>query len=135
MPAELQDLLGRSRQERTYALHSRIRAVAVGITIFLVVLEALVALQLPDRPYSGIILNNLTVARVSEGSPGQAAGFRKGDLITSVGGAPCSSPPDVSECLAHADPGDAIAYTVRRGDQVVTLPLTFSRPPFSEILR
>jgi sigma-B regulation protein RsbU (phosphoserine phosphatase) len=135
MLAEPQESVGRSRQEQVYVLHSRIRAVAVGITIFLVALEGLVAFRLPDRPYSGIILNNLTVARISEDSPGQAAGFRKGDQITSVGGTPCSSPPDVSECLAHADPGDTIIYTVRRGSETLTLPLTFSPPPLPEVLR
>jgi sigma-B regulation protein RsbU (phosphoserine phosphatase) len=124
-----------SLQERRYTLHARIRAAAVGITIFLVLLEALLVRKIPDQPYSGIVLNNLSVERVWPGSPGEAAGFRKGDEVVSVNGISCWSLRDISECLSRMDPGDTILYVVKRGHALRTVPLTFASPPLSEVLR
>lgn len=135
MPAEIEAFSGSPPPPHTYVLHSRIRAAAVGVTIFLVILEALMARLLPSRPYSGIILNNLSVARVSSDSPGEAAGFRKGDRIVAVNGISCSSLPDVSECLSLMGPGDTVTYEVRRAAELLVLPITFARPPLAEILR
>ena len=135
MPAEIEAFSGSPPQPHAYTLHSRIRAAAVGVTIFLVILEALMARLLPSQPYSGIILNNLSIARVSSDSPGEAAGFRKGDRIVSVNGIPCSSLPDMSECLSHTGAGDTVLYEVKRGASLLVLPITFGRPPLAEILR
>ncbi|MFH1219000.1 MAG: SpoIIE family protein phosphatase [Candidatus Eisenbacteria bacterium] len=118
-----------------YILHSRIRAAAVGITIFLVLFEALLARRIPHEPYSGIILNNLSVVRVSPKSPGEVSGFRKGDEVVSVRGISCSSLRDISECLSYARPGDRLVYEVRRGESTLRLPIVFARPPISEVLR
>lgn len=118
-----------------YRMHSRIRAAAVGVTIFLVVFEALLGLRIPDHPYSGILLNNLSVERVSPGSPGEASGFRKGDEVVHIGGIPASNLRDVSEFLSSVRPGDTVVYRVRREGRGLTLPITFSGPPASEVLR
>ncbi|HVP57425.1 MAG TPA: SpoIIE family protein phosphatase [bacterium] len=132
---ELEAFSGPHLQHHGYALHARIRAVAVAVTVFLVVLAALMARRLPNEPYSGIILKNLSIARVSRGSPGELAGFKKGDQITSVNGISCSSLPNVSECLSQMHPGDTVLYEVRRAASVLALPITFARPPLAETLR
>lgn len=128
MPAE-------SGSPSRYGVHSRIRAVAVGVIVFLVVFEALLGLRIPDHPYSGILLNNLSVERVSPGSPGEAAGFRKGDEVVSVNGIPTSNLRDASEFLSSVRPGDTVTYRIKRAGSSLTLPITFSGPPASEVLR
>jgi len=123
------------RATARYRLHSRIRAVAVGLTVFLVFFGALLARKIPDQPYSGILLSNFSVQRISPGSPGEAAGFRKGDKIVAIDGIACSRLGEVSECLASARPGDTLAFEVRRGPANLLLPVALSALPQSEVLR
>jgi sigma-B regulation protein RsbU (phosphoserine phosphatase) len=122
-------------QERTYRLHSRIRTVALVITVFLVIVEALLVWRISEQPYSGITLKNITVARVAGQSPAAEAGLRKGDEVIRFGGVTCGSLRDISECLARVSPGDRISYSVRRNGRTIDIPVTFARLPLSEILR
>ncbi|MFZ1948007.1 MAG: SpoIIE family protein phosphatase [bacterium] len=115
--------------------HARVRAVALGVTLLLVLFEALLGRRLPQQPYSGIVLNDLSVERVARGSPSEAAGFAKGDRVIAVNGIPCSSLRDVSHLMSRAGPGDTVTYEVARGSRVLTLPLTLARPPLAEVLR
>jgi sigma-B regulation protein RsbU (phosphoserine phosphatase) len=118
-----------------YRLHSRIRIAAVAISILLIIIEVMLARKIPERPYSGIILNNLSVARVAGGSPGEAAGLRKSDEVLTVNGLSCQSLRDVSECMSRIKPGDTVQYGILRQGNILTLPITFVRPPRSEIVR
>jgi sigma-B regulation protein RsbU (phosphoserine phosphatase) len=121
--------------ETGYRLHSRIRLIALVITVTLVAVEVFLATRLPDLPYSGITLNNTTVARVAEGSAGAQAGLKKGDRILGADGKSCTSLKDVSECLARAGPGEQVTFEVLRRGEVLRLPVTLWRLPTSEILR
>ena len=121
--------------EGSYTFHSRIRTIAVIVTALLVVIEIPLLTGLPRQPYSGIILNNVTVARVSSGSPAAEAGIRKGDRVVSFGGARCGSLADISEHLSCMSPGETVTYEISRDGALMTVPLTFTRLPRSEILR
>ncbi|MFH1312193.1 MAG: SpoIIE family protein phosphatase [Candidatus Eisenbacteria bacterium] len=121
--------------EQAYIFHTRIRTVAVVLTIVLVVFEIFLVSKIPGQPYSGIILNNVSVARVSRGSPAAVAGFRKGDLVTGFGGVRCGNLKDFSECLSRVLPGETVTYELLRNGRAMAIPLTFARPPRSEIVR
>ena len=63
-----------------------------------------------------------------EGSPAAAAGFRQGDIITAVNGQEVSADcdelmPAFYRLVAGLRPGVDVPFTVRRGDQVLTLNL------------
>jgi len=49
-----------------------------------------------------------TVAGVAPGSPAEAAGLGIGDVITSVGGQPVSSPQSLSTVISSHSPGDSV---------------------------
>ena len=116
-------------------MDSRIRIVAVIGAAALVLLELFLAFRIPDQPYVGVILNNLAVARVTPTSPGEIAGLRKGDRVTSLNGAPCVTAKDVSDCLSEARPGDTVAYGIRREGRDLTVPVTLANLPPPEIVR
>jgi len=64
-----------------------------------------------------------------EGSPAAAAGFRQGDIITSVAGQEVSADCDENMPAYHRlvsalRPGVAVPFVVRRGDQGLTLTVT-----------
>ena len=64
-----------------------------------------------------------------EGSPAAAAGFRQGDIITSVAGQEVSADCDENMPAYHRlvsalRPGVAVPFVVRRGDQGITLTVT-----------
>jgi sigma-B regulation protein RsbU (phosphoserine phosphatase) len=122
-------------QTRRFRLHARLRTIALTVTVILVFLEILVAARIPGQPYSGVLLRNVTVVRVAQNSPGEAAGIRKGDRIKSVGGVPCTNIKQASDCIAGAEPGDTVVYEVARGRKTLTLPVQFSTQPSSEIIR
>lgn len=124
-----------SFQERTYRLHSRIRKVALLITIFLAIVEVLLVVRISEQPFSGLTLNNVRVARVARQSPAAEAGFSKGDEVVRFDGVPCGSLRDISDCLARVRPGDTITYSVRRRGQTIDIPVVFTALPTSEILR
>lgn len=124
-----------NHQVPRYRLHAKLRAIAVVITILLVSIEAFVVAKLPSQPYSGIVINNMTVRRVAEDSPGRAAGIRHGDRVLSVGGVPCANIKQASECISRAKPGDTLVYKVARGDRIFSVPVTFEAQPRSEMAR
>lgn len=111
------------------------RAIALAVTILLVLFEIILGRRIPGQPYSGILINNLSVERVTPGSPGEAAGLQKGDAVLAVEGVACSNFTDISRCVSRARPGDTITYQVRRGQAALSLPVTLSRPPPAEVLR
>lgn len=124
-----------NHQVPRYRLHAKLRTVAVVVTILLVAIEVFVVAKLPGQPYSGIVLNNVTVRRVAENSPGRLAGLRPGDRVLSVGGVPCANINQASECVARAKPGDTLVYQVARGNRTFSVPVTFETQPRSEMAR
>jgi S1-C subfamily serine protease len=81
------------------------RAIALAVTILLVLFEIILGRRIPGQPYSGILINNLSVERVTPGSPGEAAGLQKGDAVLAVEGVACSNFTDISRCVSRARPG------------------------------
>jgi S1-C subfamily serine protease len=56
----------------------------------------------------GTGVSGATVAGVASGSPAERAGLANGDVITSVGGKPVTSPTDLSAVIAAHTPGDSV---------------------------
>jgi sigma-B regulation protein RsbU (phosphoserine phosphatase) len=112
----------------------RIRIVAVLGAVALVALELFLAFRIPSLPYTGVILNNLTIARVAPGSPGEAAGLRKGDELVTMNGVSCTAK-SVADCLGKARPGDTATYGIRRDSRNLTLEVKLASLPPPEIIR
>jgi len=53
---------------------------------------------------------------VVKSSPAEAAGLRKGDVITAVDGEPLESPRALADAIAEHEPGDTVTLTVVRPD-------------------
>ena len=67
-----------------------------------------------------------TWAWSSTGSNAEAAGFRRGDLITAVNGQAISSSGDISKALENNKVGDTVTLTVSRSGQTTDLQLTLA---------
>ena len=76
------------------------------------------AVGLDDRP-------GALVRGVSDGSPAQAAGLQRGDLITAVGDDAVDDPTGLETALAGLRPGDTVTVAVVRGTAELTLTVTF----------
>ena len=79
------------------------------------------AVGLDDRP-------GALVRGVSDGSPAQAAGIARGDLITAVGGDPVDDPTSLEAVLARRHPGDTVEVALVRGTTELTVTVTFPAP-------
>jgi putative serine protease PepD len=62
---------------------------------------------------------------VSDGSPAQAAGLQRGDLITAVGDDAVDDPTGLEAALAGLRPGDTVTVAIVRGTAELTLTVTF----------
>jgi S1-C subfamily serine protease len=82
-----------------------------------------ILVQDDDLPYITI---------VKDSTPASAAGFREGDVVVAVNGAPKAPGP----IMLGKEPGDAITVTVKRGSESKVLNLVFGRTvPRNGILR
>jgi hypothetical protein len=68
-------------------------------------------------------------ADVRAGSPAGKAGFRKGDVLTSFGGAPIKSLYDFTFALRDKKPGDKVEVTVMRDGKPVTATVELTNRP------
>jgi sigma-B regulation protein RsbU (phosphoserine phosphatase) len=127
--------VGSPQDKSRRSTHYRIWVVALGAAVLLVALEVPLALKIPHQAYTGLILNNMTVARVAPESPAGTAGVTKGDQVISINGSRCVTPESVSNRLQNAGPGDTIAYGVLRGGRHLVMPVRLSRLPPAETLR
>ena len=80
----------------------------------------------PPRPWVGLHVseaeNELYVTGVTAGGPGARAGFRPGDAVLEVAGAPVDNLADMYRRLwSSGEAGVDVAYTVRRDDAIVPL--------------
>lgn len=69
------------------------------------------------------------IVRVFSGSPGEAAGLKAGDVITSVGDRPIDSREAYSTATATIAPGQTVALTVDRGGTSRTVQVRATDPP------
>jgi hypothetical protein len=68
-------------------------------------------------------------ADVRPGSPAAKAGFRKGDVLTSFGGAPIKSLYDFTFALREKKPGDKVETTVMRDGKAITATVELTNRP------
>ncbi|MBN2498125.1 MAG: PDZ domain-containing protein [Deltaproteobacteria bacterium] len=73
-------------------------------------------------------IDELRLILVRPGSPAREAGFQPGDRILAGDGKDLASEEALEAALAKTDKGKKIFFEVRRGKQVLTLPLSTSRP-------
>ena len=76
--------------------------------------------------YYGVNQLGCYVLSVQTGSNAEAAGFRRGDLITAVNGQAISSSGDISKALENNKVGDTVTLTVSRSGQTTDLQLTLA---------
>jgi serine protease Do len=69
------------------------------------------------------------VIRLAEGAPGEAAGLKPGDVITSVGGKPVINLHHLHEVLGRHRIGETVDVTVWRDGRVVTLRPVLAEEP------
>lgn len=89
------------------------------------------------RGYFGVntVLTNaflekgVLITAVSQGSPAEAAGIQKGDVMLKVGNIEAKSPSQMMEALANIKPGTRVRVLVLRGDVELTLPVTIGEFP------
>lgn len=85
----------------------------LGVQIGVVSDEVIAALGLDDA-------NGTMIEAVMPGTPAEAAGLRKGDILTKVNGATLDGPRDLTRAIAGDQPGSEVELTLlRRGKEVV----------------
>lgn len=77
---------------------------------------------MPDYAFDG---KGLKVDGVTAGKPADAAGIKQGDIIIELGGTPINSMGDYMTKLGSFNKGDTTTVKVKRGDQELTLNVTF----------
>ena len=69
------------------------------------------------------------VADIWPGGPADLAGLKSGDIILTVNGRPAADPAAVSFAVGAARPGESLALSVRRNEQVIKASLRPEPPP------
>ena len=77
---------------------------------------------MPDYSYSG---KGMRIDGVTDGKPAQKAGLKKGDIITKLGDMPVNGIEDYMVGLGKINPENPSTVVVKRGDEVLTLPINF----------
>lgn len=73
----------------------------------------------------------IAVGSVEKKSPGDTAGLKTGDVITSMGDTSVERTLDFHRALVETTPGERVEVNVRRGEQKLKLSLTLAEPPAS----
>jgi aminopeptidase YwaD len=73
---------------------------------------------MPD--YSDTSSDGIRLAGIGGDSPAERAGLQSGDILVAVGGRRVQDIDEYTEALAEFNPGDVIAFTVRRNGNSVT---------------
>lgn len=63
-------------------------------------------------PEGGFDLKGAIIHRVTNGSPADEAGLRRGDVVTAIEDSPVEGPEDLGKTIGQHDPGDRITLTV-----------------------
>lgn len=69
------------------------------------------------------------IARVTPGSPAEAAGLQTGDIILRVDGRPTPTLNEIKKYLHIHEPGEKVKFDVLRGDAELTIEVTAGTPP------
>lgn len=77
---------------------------------------------MPDYVYDG---EGMRVDGVTDGRPAQIAGVQKGDILIGIGDIPIKDIYDYMEGLAKFQKGDKSTVKIKRGDQILELPVEF----------
>ncbi len=77
---------------------------------------------MPDYVYDG---EGMRVDGVTEGRPGEKAGLQKGDIITGIGEMQIKNIYDYMEGLSKFEKGQRSVIKIKRGEQVLELPVEF----------
>jgi len=93
----------------------------------------------PSVPFMGVMTQEqgpkLVVRTVFAKSPAAKAGFKVGDVVVSIEGAPIRTRGDLLGTLGGKDVGDTVTVVVLRGDQEKTLNVTLGdRAAFQRVL-
>lgn len=72
------------------------------------------------------------ITGVLQNAPASAAGLRPGDVITAVGTKPVMNVPSLLSAVAALTPGQAVALSVERGDQKLSLDVTPGTRPAAQ---
>ena len=69
----------------------------------------------------------MQILGVKAGGPGEQAGLDAGDIITKFGEHNIKNIYDYTSALGDFKPGDETQLVVKRGDQVLTMKVTFTK--------
>ena len=78
--------------------------------------------SIPDFAYTG---KGVMIGALMEGSAGEKAGLKKGDVIIAVDGAKIDNLQDYSNILKKYQPGDEAKFSILRDDKEMEISLTF----------
>lgn len=91
--------------------------------------------QIPQHPsWVGITpeasSGGVMVGEVSQGSPAEKYGLKKGDQIAAVNGQPVTSPEDLLQAVQGYVPGEKVEFAINRNGEAKIVPLELGvRPP------
>ena len=74
-------------------------------------------------------ISGLVVRPQGAGTAFAQAGFKEGDIVTSIGGRPVTGPGDLDRIVTDFANGGNIPVTVERGSQTLPLAITIAPPP------
>jgi S1-C subfamily serine protease len=77
---------------------------------------------MPDYSFEG---PGLKIDGVSAGKPAEKAGIQRGDIVLQVGDDAIGGMGDYMMVLGRHNPGDVVDVKVKRGEENLTLSLTF----------
>lgn len=85
----------------------------------------------PDLADSFGLVDNqgAIIAGVLRGSPAAGAGIKPGDILTKVNGRPVKDPQAMLDLIASLRPESVIPFELRRGKQVLDLPVKVGKRP------
>ena len=80
-------------------------------------------------PDYGADVKGVKLAGVTDGSPAEKAGLKRGDVVINFGGKPVATIQDYTRALADFKPGDPVDVKIQRDGKDVTLKATLGSRP------